>query len=863
VIPPVNTQALSLVGVPMRLVHAGALESLTDSALRVINESARTTMEADQARRAALRGDLSTLADMLARTCADLKAAEQRSHVQAGELRQQFAAAAAEAVAADRTKLHGCVVSALKQIGYDENDLSDADTDELAEILGDALQTYRAGALVDRLEEATSKIEAAVTAQEQAAPTTRHAVGVDRTVYEALHQTASALDQINRRILAGIQLPTDMGTSAIELARLVEQHVTALRSNAQRDAHRISELQNWLAPNGVLGYGHSVREAELERQLNEARAEINLLRNGVTQASVTTGYRAAAIRDGVPLSSKELVERLVAFIGGLTQNIKAQQERIAEGSVAQDVADRMVQAERDRGNLIMAVKRAIEELTGRTLNNGGLYLVDPVDVAALTKSLHEETGRIAQQRRDDEQAGIDPAEQAGRKKQRRATADSMAALLALATTYYPAKVRDPGTPTNLADFQVAVYLPVPGGKRKTTCARFTLPHRYLLWFDHLEQENQAPAPQDDAHERILDELGRRIIEHPAGGSEQAGIRALRKAVYTVLDGTPDGELVGPDSSNKDLAKALRAHHRMLRLQEVDADAFAEARKTAANLEAALHQARVERDDAYTDRAHVLALLSAHYMTSAQMDRSDPAAPDWPVLTFDLEFEAKETFGRVTFDKAKEGTQVSWHIAARDLPLFAHIPWNEQRSLGRPVERRWDGHTREEKNRRLIMETKRVARLRPAFARLPQVEAELTNVRNELTEVRIERTNLNAKLRELHGNFEAVLGVLSAHYPAQLELPGGKWNDGTLWVTLPANPRSSSRGFEANTVHFPVKAGAAERFPHVARTDKVGLGHCTASERRARLWDEAKRLIDTDQLAKAAADAQLEDAETPC
>lgn len=79
--------------------------------------------------------------------------------------------------------------------------------------------------------------------------------------------------------------------------------------------------------------------------------------------------------------------------------------------------------------------------------------------------------------------------------------------------------------------------------------------------------------------------------------------------------------------------------------------------------------------AYRERAQLLALLAAIYPSHMQ---PDPAEPDWPVLYLAL------TTGQAT-----------WHIAPDDLELFGHVR--------RDLREAWDGHTTEEKYRRVRAE----------------------------------------------------------------------------------------------------------------------------------------------------------------
>lgn len=78
------------------------------------------------------------------------------------------------------------------------------------------------------------------------------------------------------------------------------------------------------------------------------------------------------------------------------------------------------------------------------------------------------------------------------------------------------------------------------------------------------------------------------------------------------------------------------------------------------------------DAVYRERAHLLALLAAHYPAHLQ---ADPAAPNWPVLHLQL-----------------PTGQCTWHIGEADLDLFTHVRTDRHEA--------WDGHTTEEKYRRI-------------------------------------------------------------------------------------------------------------------------------------------------------------------
>lgn len=91
--------------------------------------------------------------------------------------------------------------------------------------------------------------------------------------------------------------------------------------------------------------------------------------------------------------------------------------------------------------------------------------------------------------------------------------------------------------------------------------------------------------------------------------------------------------------------------------------------------APLCTAEAERDRAYRERAHLVALLAA--LHPSHIGHTDPTAPDWAVVIVEA-----------------PGGQLSWHIAPRDMDLFTHVqPTNR-------ICRGWDGHTADEKYERI-------------------------------------------------------------------------------------------------------------------------------------------------------------------
>lgn len=82
----------------------------------------------------------------------------------------------------------------------------------------------------------------------------------------------------------------------------------------------------------------------------------------------------------------------------------------------------------------------------------------------------------------------------------------------------------------------------------------------------------------------------------------------------------------------------------------------------------------ERDGAYRERAHLVALFATHYPAVIAPAR-DVDEADWQIVYL--------TIG---------GRQASWHISPRDAELFAHV----ERVEADDSRAQWDGHTTEAK-----------------------------------------------------------------------------------------------------------------------------------------------------------------------
>ncbi|MDT6983718.1 hypothetical protein ACFSUJ_12090 [Streptomyces lusitanus] len=100
--------------------------------------------------------------------------------------------------------------------------------------------------------------------------------------------------------------------------------------------------------------------------------------------------------------------------------------------------------------------------------------------------------------------------------------------------------------------------------------------------------------------------------------------------------------------------------------------------------AARHNAEQERDGAYRERAHLVALLAAMTDGAVIAPASDVDEPGWQIVYLRI-----------------GGRQASWHISPADADLFAdveHVATDDDRA-------RWDGHTTDDKYARIRQHTR--------------------------------------------------------------------------------------------------------------------------------------------------------------
>jgi hypothetical protein len=99
-------------------------------------------------------------------------------------------------------------------------------------------------------------------------------------------------------------------------------------------------------------------------------------------------------------------------------------------------------------------------------------------------------------------------------------------------------------------------------------------------------------------------------------------------------------------------------------------------------------AEQERDRAYRERAHLVALLAAMTPYAVIAPAPDIDEPGWQIAYLQI-----------------GGQQASWHISPRDADLFnhlEHVPADDPRA-------RWDGHTTDDKYARIRQHTQLLMR----------------------------------------------------------------------------------------------------------------------------------------------------------
>ncbi|GGR70927.1 MULTISPECIES: hypothetical protein [Streptomyces] len=179
---------------------------------------------------------------------------------------------------------------------------------------------------------------------------------------------------------------------------------------------------------------------------------------------------------------------------------------------------------------------------------------------------------------------------------------------------------------------------------------------------------------------LADEMKRHLGE-PAAAPAQvflSGMLTGLASAIEILDGGTAERAAG--TVEQRLAAAVGRAYIDGKLGEqpapVDWEAIAQQReRELRDVGEARYIAEQERDGAYRERAHLVALLAALTNGAVITDAPDVDEPGWQIVYL--------TIG---------GRQCSWHIAPRDADLVTHV----ERVDALDVRALWDGHTTEEK-----------------------------------------------------------------------------------------------------------------------------------------------------------------------
>ncbi|WP_318202933.1 hypothetical protein [Streptomyces sp. SCL15-4] len=192
-------------------------------------------------------------------------------------------------------------------------------------------------------------------------------------------------------------------------------------------------------------------------------------------------------------------------------------------------------------------------------------------------------------------------------------------------------------------------------------------------------------PATDQHTRthikaLADEMKRHLAA-PAAAPAQvflSGMLTGLASAIEILDGRTAEQAA--ETVEQRLAAAVGRAYIDGKLGEqpapVDWEAIAQQReRELRDVGEARHTAEQERDGAYRERAHLVALLAALTDGAVITDAQDVDEPGWQIVYLTL-----------------GGRQCSWHIAPRDTSLFQHV----ERVDALDVRALWDGHTTEAK-----------------------------------------------------------------------------------------------------------------------------------------------------------------------
>ncbi|MGW2170378.1 hypothetical protein ACWC1C_07580 [Streptomyces sp. NPDC001705] len=157
-----------------------------------------------------------------------------------------------------------------------------------------------------------------------------------------------------------------------------------------------------------------------------------------------------------------------------------------------------------------------------------------------------------------------------------------------------------------------------------------------------------------------------------------------KVIDLLTRPAPDSTTEAPEPGTWDQAEQLRADV----ADSVTAHTKELLARRTETLRKRAEEAEAERDGAYRERAHLVALLAAMTDGAVIAPAADVEEPGWQIVYL--------TIG---------GRQASWHISPRDAALFADV----EHVLGDDPRARWDGHSTDDKYARIRQHTRLLAR----------------------------------------------------------------------------------------------------------------------------------------------------------
>ena len=206
-------------------------------------------------------------------------------------------------------------------------------------------------------------------------------------------------------------------------------------------------------------------------------------------------------------------------------------------------------------------------------------------------------------------------------------------------------------------------------------------HIKALLEEAKHQTANAPAPAQMFFGGMLSGLAA-AVEILDGGTAEGSMETIVQRMSAAIgQAYLDGNLPAqPEQAMKsDPAAELAKVDSILRDYGIEYPLGALGVKDLVNMARLLREDRQrfegERDGAYRERAHLVALLAAMTPGAVITYATDIDEPGWQIVYLNL-----------------GGRQASWHISPRDADLFQHL----ERVEDDDPRGHWDGHTTEEK-----------------------------------------------------------------------------------------------------------------------------------------------------------------------